>query len=157
MLKWEKLEILRSGKSIKLNDVSFFKAWNVGCTSGQHVPFFPSTPQRVKFHCVQLTGAWNWKFVSELHCVTCASTELCSEIRFVLQTKIELMSPIESYCQLVYETIKLQIIVFYETTNHCFLWNYKSLFSIYWKSTLGCMESPLCFGFSGLGLDRNIS
>ena len=33
------------------------------------------------------------------------------------------------------------------------------LFPIYWKSTctLDCMESPLCFGFSALGLDWNIS
>ena len=36
------------------------------------------------------------------------------------------------------------------------LLNCKSLFSIYWKSTLDCMESPLCCGFSALGLDRNI-
>ena len=50
------------------------------------------------------------KFVSGLRCVTCASTEICSENK-VLQTKIELMSPIESYCQPFYETIKLQIIV----------------------------------------------
>ena len=37
------------------------------------------------------------------------------------------------------------------------LLNCKSLFRIYWKSTLDCMESLLCFGFSALGLDRNIS
>ena len=30
--------------------------------------------------------------------LTCTSTELCSEIK-ILQTKIELMSPIETYCQ----------------------------------------------------------
>ena len=31
----------------------------------------------------------------------------------------------------------------------------KSLFPIY--SALDCIESPLCFGFSALGWDRNIS
>ena len=55
------------------------------------------------------------------------------------------MSPIESSLSTtIYETIKLQIIVSY-------------IFNIYLKSTLDCMESPLCFGFSALGLDRNIS
>ena len=38
----------------------------------------------------------------------------------ILQTKIELLSPIESYRQQFFETIKLQIIVS----------------NIYWKSTL---------------------
>ena len=36
------------------------------------------------------------------------------------------------------------------------LLNCKSLFPTHWKITLDCMESPLCFGFSALGLDRNI-
>ena len=52
-------------------------------------------------------GGDSEKFVSGLCCITCASTELCSEIR----TEIELVSPIESYCQSFYETIKLQITV----------------------------------------------
>ena len=54
------------------------------------------------------------------------------------------MSPIESSLSTtIYETIKLQIIVSY-------------IFNIYLKSTLDCMESPLCFGFSALGLNGNI-
>ena len=49
-------------KISQLNDVSFFKAWNVGCTSGQHVRFFPVDTATCQFSlrsidwsCVQLT------------------------------------------------------------------------------------------------------
>ena len=49
----------------------------------------------------------------------------------ILETKIELLSPIESYIQPFFETIKLHIIVSY----------------LYRKSTLDCMETPLCLGF----------
>ena len=30
---------------------------------------------------------------------------------------------------------------------------YKRLFPIYYKSIQNCIENPLCFGFSALGLD----
>ena len=49
----------------------------------------------------------------------------------ILQTKIELVSLMESYFQPFFETIKLQIIV-----SH-----------IYSKSTPDCMETTLCLGF----------